>query len=63
MIYERHLPTIEGREEWKQNGKFSVGELSTQLWTTTETQSLYLIELNSRLDTLEEQLDKLNSEK
>lgn len=63
MIDERHLPTIEGRKEWIQNGKFSVGALSTQLWTTTETQSLYLIELNSRLDTLEEQLDKLNSEK
>ena len=63
MIDERHLPTIDGREQWMNNGKFSVGALSTQLWTTSETQSLYLIELNSRLNTLEEQINKLNSEK
>lgn len=52
MEEHRHLPTIKGRSDWEQNGKFSVGELSSYLWETSETQALYIIELRRRLDAL-----------
>ncbi len=52
MEENRHLPTIQGRSDWQQNGKFSVGELSTYLWETSETQALYIIEMKKRLDAL-----------
>lgn len=48
----RHLPTIDGRDDWMKNGQFSAGELSTQLWETAETQALYIIELKKRIDAL-----------
>ncbi len=50
---ERHLPTIKGRDDWQRNGGFSLGEMANQLWTTTETQTLYLTELHDRLNVLE----------
>jgi tetratricopeptide (TPR) repeat protein len=50
---ERHLPTIKGRSDWNREGSFSLGDLANQLWTTTETQSLYLTELHDRLNLLE----------
>ncbi|MFN0275327.1 MAG: hypothetical protein ACKVPJ_06260 [Chitinophagales bacterium] len=62
MIDKRHLPTINGREDWKQNGTFSIGELSSQLWATTETNALYLIELNSRLKTAKNTLTEILNE-
>ncbi len=49
---ERHLPTMKGREAWKRERGFSLGDLGNQLWATTETQALYLTELNDRLDVL-----------
>gem|GEM_PF-1389482 len=42
----RHLPTIPGREEWEKSGKFSLGKLVNHLWETSETQGLYVAELN-----------------
>jgi hypothetical protein len=63
MEEQRHLPTIKGREEWEQNGKFSVGELSTQLWETSETQSLYILELNKRIDALKSRAADLETNK
>jgi len=62
MIDKRHLPTIDGRAEWNKNGSFSAGALSTQLWKTTETHALYLIELNNRLNTLQQQIETLKNE-
>ncbi len=59
MIDKRHLPTINGKSDWEQNGKFSVGALSTQLWKTAETHALYLIELNNRVEVLQQQIDQL----
>lgn len=59
MEEHRHLPTIKGRSDWEQNGKFSVGELSSYLWETTETQALYIIELRKRLDALKVQTIQL----
>ncbi|MCB0793302.1 MAG: hypothetical protein KDB88_01075 [Flavobacteriales bacterium] len=50
---QRHLPTMKGRSEWDRNGAFSLGDLTTQLWTTTETQALYLVELHKRAELLE----------
>ncbi|HEY0979084.1 MAG TPA: hypothetical protein VGE21_16555 [Flavobacteriales bacterium] len=50
---ERHLPTIKGREEWNAEGGFSLGDLTNQLWVTTETQALYLTDLHDRLNALE----------
>jgi hypothetical protein len=46
----RHLPTIEGREEWKEKGGFSLGALASQLWQTTETNALYITELNTGIE-------------
>ncbi len=49
----RHLPTIKGRDSWQQEGGFSLGDLTNQLWTTAETQALYVAELNDRLNVIE----------
>lgn len=54
MKTNRHLPTISGRDEWMENGKFSIGNLSTELWVTYETHALYLKELNDRTLALEQ---------
>ena len=53
---ERHLPTIAGRDEWKKEGLFSVDQLTNQLWVTVETQSLYIKELNDRMNALQDYL-------
>jgi hypothetical protein len=50
---ERHLPTVRGRAEWDKEGSFSIGEMTNQLWATTETQALYITELNDQLNALE----------
>ena len=49
----RHLPTMKGRSDWNKEGGFALGDLTNQLWATTETQALYLTELNDRIDVLE----------
>ncbi len=49
----RHLPTIKGRDSWKAERGFSLGDMTNQLWATAETQALYVTELNDRLDVLE----------
>ena len=53
---ERHLPTIAGRDEWNKEGMFSVDQLTNQLWVTVETQSLYIKELNDRMNALQDYL-------
>lgn len=50
---ERHLPTVDGREVWNKNGTFSIDKLGNQLWVTVEDQSLYIQELNARMDALQ----------
>lgn len=50
---ERHLPTIDGRNAWEKAGTFSVDKLGNQLWVTVEDQSLYIQELNARMDALQ----------
>jgi len=47
---ERHLPTMTGREEWKQKGRASLGQLVNQLWETVETQALYIKQLKETAD-------------
>lgn len=49
----RHLPTMRGRDSWTREGGFSLGDLTNQLWTTAETQALYVVDLHDRLDVLE----------
>lgn len=49
----RHLPTMKGRADWQHEGSFGLGDLTNQLWTTTETQALYLTELHERTRVLE----------
>lgn len=49
----RHLPTMKGRRAWNLEGGFSFGDLTNQLWSTTETQALYLTELNDQAHFLE----------
>jgi len=53
---ERHLPTIDGREEWQENGMPSVDQLTNQLWVTVEEQALYIKELNERMELLQKYL-------
>lgn len=48
----RHLPTMKGRAEWQAHGGFGLGDITNQLWVTTETQAVYLLELNKRMDGL-----------
>ena len=50
---ERHLPTVDGRDTWNKTGTFSVDKLGNQLWVTVEDQSLYIQELNARMDALQ----------
>jgi len=52
-IKEKHLPTIDGREVWESEGRFSVGKVSQQVWETVEVQAKYIAELNQRLKVLE----------
>lgn len=49
----RHLPTMKGREEWDRSGGFSLGDLTNQLWATTETHALYVTELHDKLNVIE----------
>lgn len=49
----RHLPTLKGRANWNTERGFSLGDLANQLWTTAETQALYVTELHDRLNVLE----------
>jgi len=54
-FYTKHkrLPTIDGREAWKENGKPSLGKLTNQLWETIEVQAIYIAQLEERLSKLE----------
>ncbi len=51
---ERHLPTMDGRQKWMSDGEFSLDKLTNQLWVTVEEQSLYIKELNERMDALQQ---------
>jgi hypothetical protein len=51
---ERHLPTMDGRQKWMSEGEFSLDKLTNQLWVTVEEQSLYIKELNERMDALQQ---------
>ena len=62
MMKERHLPTIKGRKHWKKNGKFSIGELTTQLWATVETQAIYIKELKEQADVQVELTQRLQQQ-
>ncbi|MBK9194142.1 MAG: hypothetical protein IPO17_03950 [Flavobacteriales bacterium] len=52
----RHLPTIQGRKAWEQQGGFIVDDLNTQLWVTVEEQALHIKELNERMELLQKYL-------
>ena len=41
------------REQWENEGKFSVGQLVTKLWETVEAQFLYIQELENRITNIE----------
>jgi len=45
----KHLPTIPGRKEWEENGRFSLGKLVNHLWETVEVQARYIAELFDRV--------------
>lgn len=52
----RHLPTIQGRKTWNEQGQFSVDGLNSQLWVTVEEQALHIKELNERMELLQKYL-------
>jgi hypothetical protein len=49
----RHLPTMKGRPAWEAEGGFSMGDLGNQLWSTVETQALYVADLHDKLNVIE----------
>lgn len=51
-----HLSTIIGRKEWEENGTASTGKLISQLWETVETQFLYIVELQEKINSIEERI-------
>jgi hypothetical protein len=53
MEKNRHLPTITGRDDWKLNGRSSVGKLASELWVTYETHALYIKELHEQISDME----------
>ncbi|MBL8002154.1 MAG: hypothetical protein JNL05_09355 [Flavobacteriales bacterium] len=53
---ERHLPTMDGRDKWTADGQFSVDQVTNQMWVTVEAQSLYIKELNERMNALQQYL-------
>ena len=52
-----HLSTMPSRAEWEESGKKSMGELTTRLWETVETQMLYIKTLLDRITVLEEKIN------
>jgi len=54
----KHLPTIIGRDEWNKKGRPSIGQLSTQLWQTVETQAIYIKELKEMIDQQQQIIDQ-----
>ena len=53
LAANRHLPSMPSRRDWENNGKSSLGDLSTGLWETVEQQAIYITELNAGLKTIE----------
>ncbi len=53
---ERHLPTMDGRSQWENNGAFSLDHVTNQMWVTVEAQALYIKELNERTQALQKYL-------
>jgi hypothetical protein len=58
----RHLPTIDGREEWEKTGRFSIGKLVTQLWETVETQATHIWELSDWVASHDTRIEALEAE-
>ncbi|MBK7753880.1 MAG: hypothetical protein IPI41_15130 [Flavobacteriales bacterium] len=54
LAEHRHLPAMPSRSEWNALGKASLGEISTGIWETVETQALYITELERDLRVLED---------
>lgn len=57
MEQNRHLPTMTGRNEWERKGKSPIGKIATELWVTTETHALYIMELNNKISEMEQIMD------
>jgi len=49
----RHLPSLPSREEWKEDGVYSIGKLAQRLWETVELQAVHISELSDRIKQLE----------
>lgn len=56
---ERHLPTIDGRDVWEEEGRFSIGKIVTQIWETVEVQATHIWELFDRQDEQEKEIEEL----
>jgi len=52
----RHLPNIPGRDEWKEKGGFSLGELLTDILISVEDQALYIKEIHEQSAAIELQI-------
>lgn len=57
----KHLPGIPSAQEVKTNGGYEVGDIQKKLLEKVEELSLYIIDLNKRVKTLEEENQKLRS--
>jgi hypothetical protein len=57
----KHLPGIPSADEISENGGFHVGDMQKKLLEKIEELSLYIIELNERVKTLETEKHELES--
>ena len=55
---KRHLPRVKSRDEWVKTGKPPLGELMSQLLEQLEHQALYIMELNERVKSLEDRIQR-----
>jgi hypothetical protein len=52
-----HLPNVPSEQEYKDKGEINIGELNTKLLEKVEELTLYLIELQKKVEVLEKQLN------
>ena len=60
IIENKHLPDVPDEEEVKSNG-INVGEMNSILLRKIEEQTLYIIELNKKIEELQKQINEIKS--
>lgn len=50
----QHMPSMPSREDWKEKGSISVGDLLQRLWETVELQALHISQLRDEIAAVKE---------